>query len=206
MPARLVALDGGPDILIDQDMVVVGRHPSCDARLDSLRLSRHHCCLTQEHGEISVRDLGSTNGIQINGERVRSRSATAGRRAVHRYFRYRVDQGPGYRDRPASPTSDSAHLPIQPIPIYQPESTGPDHANSPSSVHRREPTTRVPRPTSRLPLVVRTVNVRSSAHGHVLMFLTREQPRGQPGATARAAIWTHNLGSRRIVLIKRGEH
>jgi FHA domain len=43
MIARLVALDGGRDILIDQDMVVVGRHPSCDARLDSLRLSRHHC-------------------------------------------------------------------------------------------------------------------------------------------------------------------
>ncbi len=31
---RLTALDGGPDILIDQDMVVVGfRHPSCDTRL-----------------------------------------------------------------------------------------------------------------------------------------------------------------------------
>ena len=71
MPARLVALDEGPDILIDQEMVVVGRHPSCDARLDSLRLSRHHCCLTQEHGEIIVRDLGSTNGIRINGERVK---------------------------------------------------------------------------------------------------------------------------------------
>ena len=70
MSARLVALDGGPDILIDQDMVVVGRHPSCDARRDSLRLSRRHCCLTPEDGEIVVRDLGSTNGIQINGERV----------------------------------------------------------------------------------------------------------------------------------------
>jgi pSer/pThr/pTyr-binding forkhead associated (FHA) protein len=67
MPARLVALDGGPDILIDQDIVVVGRHPGCDVRRDSLRVSRHHCCLTDEEGEITVRDLGSTNGIQING-------------------------------------------------------------------------------------------------------------------------------------------
>ena len=55
---------------IDQAMVVVGRHPACDARLDSLRTSRRHCCLTQENGEIFVRDLGSTNGIRINGQRV----------------------------------------------------------------------------------------------------------------------------------------
>ncbi len=67
MTARLVALDEGPDILLDQTMIVVGRHPSCDARLASLRLSRRHCCLTQENGEIVVRDLGSTNGIRING-------------------------------------------------------------------------------------------------------------------------------------------
>ncbi len=35
MPARLVALDDGPDINLDRAMVVVGRHPSCDTRLDS---------------------------------------------------------------------------------------------------------------------------------------------------------------------------
>ena len=94
MPARLVALDGGPDILIDQDMVVVGRHPACDARLDSLRLSRHHCCLTQEHGEIFVRDLGSTNGIRINGERVKVGRLRLGDELSIAHFRYRVEDGP----------------------------------------------------------------------------------------------------------------
>ncbi len=39
MPVRLVALDEGPDIVLDRAMVVVGRHPSCDTRLDSLRVS-----------------------------------------------------------------------------------------------------------------------------------------------------------------------
>ena len=70
MPVRLVALDEGPDITLDRTMVVVGRHPACDTRLDSLRVSRHHCCMTQESGEVVVRDLGSTNGIRINGQRV----------------------------------------------------------------------------------------------------------------------------------------
>ena len=70
MPARLVALDEGPDIALDRTIVVVGRHPACDTRLDSLRVSRHHCCMTPEGGEVVVRDLGSTNGIRINGQRV----------------------------------------------------------------------------------------------------------------------------------------
>lgn len=70
MPFRLVALDEGPDILIDRDMVIVGRHPECDIRLDSIRISRRHCCLLRDRGGLLVRDLGSTNGIRINGLRV----------------------------------------------------------------------------------------------------------------------------------------
>src|SRR6476620_11832461 len=70
MATRLVALDEGSDIPLDRTMVVVGRHPACDTRLDSLRVSRHHCCMTQEGSEVVVRDLGSTNGIRINGQRL----------------------------------------------------------------------------------------------------------------------------------------
>ena len=31
MPTRLVALDEAPNITLDRQVVVVGRHPSCDA-------------------------------------------------------------------------------------------------------------------------------------------------------------------------------
>jgi hypothetical protein len=70
MPLRLVALNGGPDIPIDKAMIVVGRHPACDTRLDSILVSRRHCCMTVVSGELEVKDLGSTNGIRINGHRV----------------------------------------------------------------------------------------------------------------------------------------
>jgi pSer/pThr/pTyr-binding forkhead associated (FHA) protein len=98
MSARLLALDEGPDILIDQKIVVVGRHPACDARLDSLRLSRHHCCLSQEHGQIFVRDLGSTNGIRINGDRVEIGRLRAGDVLSIAHLRYRVEEGPDWRE------------------------------------------------------------------------------------------------------------
>jgi FHA domain len=96
MPARLVALDDGPDINLDRAMVVVGRHPSCDTRLDSLRVSRHHCCMTQENGEVMVRDLGSTNGIRINGQRVEIGRIRAGDELSIAHIRYRLENGQGH--------------------------------------------------------------------------------------------------------------
>jgi predicted component of type VI protein secretion system len=96
MIARLVALDEGPDIMLDRAMVVVGRHPACDARLDSLRVSRHHCCMMHENGEVVVRDLGSTNGIRINGQRVEMGRLKAGDELSIAHIRYRLDGGQGH--------------------------------------------------------------------------------------------------------------
>ncbi|MFO0907399.1 MAG: FHA domain-containing protein [Isosphaeraceae bacterium] len=48
----------------------VGRDPSCNVRLNSSRVSRFHCCLAPGIKEVVVRDLGSTNGLRINGEPV----------------------------------------------------------------------------------------------------------------------------------------
>src|SRR5947208_9185773 len=93
MPARLLALDEGPDIPLDRAMVVVGRHPQCDARLDSLRVSRHHCCMTQDSGEVVVRDLGSTNGVRINGQRVEVGRLRPGDELSIAHIRYRLDTG-----------------------------------------------------------------------------------------------------------------
>jgi hypothetical protein len=74
-------------------MIVVGRHPQCDARLDSLRVSRHHCCMTQDHGEVVIRDLGSTNGIRINGQRVEFGRLRPGDELSIAHIRYRLDNG-----------------------------------------------------------------------------------------------------------------
>ena len=71
-PCRLVALDGEAEILVGHLPVIVGRDGRCDVRLASLRVSRVHCCLVRAGDGISVRDLGSTNGIRINGRPVGS--------------------------------------------------------------------------------------------------------------------------------------
>jgi pSer/pThr/pTyr-binding forkhead associated (FHA) protein len=57
---------------LNRPLIVVGRDWSCDVRLDSPRVSRRHCCVTEVDGGVWVRDLGSTNGIRIRDQRVSS--------------------------------------------------------------------------------------------------------------------------------------
>ncbi len=108
MPIRLVALDEGPDIPIDREMLIVGRHPQCDARLDSIRVSRRHCCMTQDHGEVVVRDLGSTNGIRINGQRVEKGRLRAGDELSIAHIRFRLDDGSAHEMTVADPKAESS--------------------------------------------------------------------------------------------------
>lgn len=70
MNRRLLALDTAEDIPLSSDLIVVGRHPSCDFRIRSSRVSRIHCCIYLTGDRIFVRDLNSTNGIRINGRSV----------------------------------------------------------------------------------------------------------------------------------------
>jgi predicted component of type VI protein secretion system len=70
MPAQLISLSDGPNILLDKPILLLGRHPECDIQLNSRKVSRRHCCIAQVNKYLVVRDLGSTNGIRINDVRV----------------------------------------------------------------------------------------------------------------------------------------
>src|SRR4051812_17234971 len=71
MRAQLVPLDGGQTINIEKDLIVVGRKEECDLRLDHKSVSKMHCVIVKTDGLLLLRDLGSTNGTRVNGQRVR---------------------------------------------------------------------------------------------------------------------------------------
>jgi predicted component of type VI protein secretion system len=71
MPAQLVALNAGQGIVVDKPILLIGRDLECDIQIDSRKVSRRHCLLAQISDYLVVRDLGSTNGIRINGVRVK---------------------------------------------------------------------------------------------------------------------------------------
>jgi pSer/pThr/pTyr-binding forkhead associated (FHA) protein len=90
MPIHLLSLADGPSILLDKPILLFGRHQECDVQLNSKKVSRRHCCLAQVADYLVVRDLGSTNGVKINGERVDEGKIHAGDELTIGNFRYQV--------------------------------------------------------------------------------------------------------------------
>ncbi len=71
MHVRLVPLEGGSPIEITKDLVVVGRKEDCDIQIDHKSVSKQHCVIVKTDGLLLIRDMGSTNGTRVNGQRVR---------------------------------------------------------------------------------------------------------------------------------------
>jgi len=95
MRAQLIPLEGGEPIEIVKDMVLVGRKDECDLNLDHKSVSKLHCVIVRTDGLLLVRDLGSTNGTRVNGQRVR-RAALLPNDQLHiASVKFRVYLGPG---------------------------------------------------------------------------------------------------------------
>ena len=90
MPAHLLSLAEGPSILIDKPILLFGRHEECDVQLNSKKVSRRHCVLAQVNDYLVIRDLGSTNGVKINGERVAEGKLRPGDELQIGNFKYQV--------------------------------------------------------------------------------------------------------------------
>lgn len=90
MTPQLLSLGEGPSILLDKSILLVGRHPECDIQLNSRKVSRKHCVVAKVNHYIYVRDLGSTNGVRINGQRVLEGALQAGDELTIGSFRYQI--------------------------------------------------------------------------------------------------------------------
>ena len=56
--------------LEDGREAVIGRSAECELRVPSVAASRRHAAVFRRGDEVSVRDLGSTNGTLVNGEKI----------------------------------------------------------------------------------------------------------------------------------------
>jgi len=56
--------------LADGQRLTIGRDPSVELTINDQGLSRRHACFEVSNGEAWVEDVGSTNGTQLNGERI----------------------------------------------------------------------------------------------------------------------------------------
>jgi pSer/pThr/pTyr-binding forkhead associated (FHA) protein len=95
MLAQLIPLDGSKPIAITRDLTLVGRKRGlCDIILASSSVSKLHCAIAKTDGLLFIRDLGSTNGTKVNGQRVTRGALLPGDELAFANAKFRVHLGP----------------------------------------------------------------------------------------------------------------
>jgi pSer/pThr/pTyr-binding forkhead associated (FHA) protein len=102
MRAQLIPLDGSSPIEIIKDMTLVGRKEECDLRLDHKSVSKMHCVIVKTDGLLLLRDLGSTNGTRVNGQRVRRAALLPNDQLTIAGYKFKVYLGPGEAPMPVN--------------------------------------------------------------------------------------------------------
>ena len=113
MKSELVPLNGDRPIPITRDVVVVGRREFCDVQIPHPSLSKRHCVLVRTDGLLMVRDLATTNGTKVNGQRVMWAALLPNDRLTLGGYKLRVYLGP---DDAPSPSETAPPLLAPPIP------------------------------------------------------------------------------------------
>jgi pSer/pThr/pTyr-binding forkhead associated (FHA) protein len=115
MHAQLIPFDGTAAIEIVKDLTLVGRQEECDLRLSHKSISKFHCVIVKTDGLLFLRDLGSTNGTRVNGERVRRAALLPNDLLAIAGHKFRVSLGP---DKAIEARTDRTQ-PLEPKEIAQ---------------------------------------------------------------------------------------
>jgi predicted component of type VI protein secretion system len=95
MEAKLISVDGDRPIRLKKDVIIVGRKRGvCDIYIDRSSVSKLHCMIVKTDGLLFIRDLGSTNGTKVNGQKVTRGALLPGDELAFANAKYRVHLGP----------------------------------------------------------------------------------------------------------------
>lgn len=83
----------GMTFLLHPGEIKVGRHSDSDILLDDVTVSRQHCRFECSTNDLSVEDLGSTNGTYVNDQRVEQSALSAGDQVLIGRFQFLVARG-----------------------------------------------------------------------------------------------------------------
>ncbi len=108
MRAQFIPVQGGSPLEITKDITLVGRKEECDLRLDHKSVSKLHCVVVKTDGLLLLRDLGSTNGTRVNGQRIRRAALLPNDQVAIAGFGFKVYLGPS--EPPVSPLEGTQQL------------------------------------------------------------------------------------------------
>jgi hypothetical protein len=119
MSAQLVPIKAGsaPPIAVVRPVLLVGRHIECDCRIDVPQVSRRHCCLAMAYDRLVIRDLGSRNGVRVNGRLVEEVQLRPGDEVAIAHFIYRLEWTQPAFTLPSKPAPNPSPVAPNPPPI-----------------------------------------------------------------------------------------
>jgi pSer/pThr/pTyr-binding forkhead associated (FHA) protein len=141
MKAELVPENGDPPIPIVRDVTVIGRHESCDVVIPSAGLSKRHCIVVRTDGLLVIRDLATTNGTKVKGQRVRWAALLPEDRISLGGYKFRVYLGSDEMPAPSEQRRDRARASSTPAALHRPA----------PKVSGNAPTARLPKEDAGLP-------------------------------------------------------
>ena len=134
MLAQLIPQDGGQPITIDRDLTLVGRNRHfCDLHLNHSSVSKIHCLIVKTDGLLFIRDLGSSNGTRVNGQRVTRGALLPGDQLAFANLKYKIYLGP---DKPQRRNDQTEVIPAADRLLKKKSAS---KNGSKSSISRRKP-------------------------------------------------------------------
>jgi predicted component of type VI protein secretion system len=124
--AELVPENGDPPIPIDRDLTVVGRHENCDVVIANPSLSKRHCVLVKTDGLLVIRDLATTNGTKVKGQRIRWAALLPEDKVSLGAYKIRIYLGSDEMPSPSEQRRARSGAP----PVPRPPAGAPDRALS----------------------------------------------------------------------------
>src|SRR5215469_9340163 len=148
MKAELVPDNGDAPIPILRDVTVVGRREYCDVAINDPSLSKRHCVLVKTDGLLVIRDLATTNGTKVKGQKVRWAALLPDDRITLGGYKMRVYLGPDDMPSPSEQDRSRGHarLPV-----------GAGVANGNGGAKRPSPAEAAPWPSAGPPVQSRPV-------------------------------------------------
>ncbi len=102
---------GGKSIAITGNQFLIGRDPECQLRPASALISKRHCAVVIRDNQAFIRDFASTNGTQVNDEKVENERELRNDDRMKigpLEFRVVLEASPGVDKQTPIPTSASA--------------------------------------------------------------------------------------------------
>lgn len=137
MSGQLIPRGGGDPILLTRADFTIGSDPSCDVVIAARGVSGRHCRLGFRQGSWYVKDLGSKNGIRVNGMRCEKSRLPTGSTLALGAAQFEIAYPSSGKDAPSVTATSAPAVPRGDAASTLPRAAEPGPTGKPGGMRER---------------------------------------------------------------------